>query len=137
MLIQIIAGVFGHNANGRVIPIRPGEVVEVEEAIGRRLVAKKVAVEVELDEEQSAIINNAEKPEDAPVLDPAAAEFPAYNGEMTRPQLEAIGREIGLDPEELKDAKNKAAVIAMLDEAKAEFEAEEDAPVLDPAAAIK
>ena len=54
----------------------------------------------------------------------------------TAAQREGDDAEVGLDPSELKQAKNKAAVIAMLDEAKAEFEAEDEAPDIDPAAAI-
>lgn len=64
-------------------------------------------------------------------------EFPEYNKDMTRQQLEEICEDMGLDMDEVRGAKNKAAVIELLDEAKELFEAEGDAPDLDPAEAIR
>jgi hypothetical protein len=134
MLIQILAGTFGHQTPaGRVVPIRAGEVVQVDENIGARLVAKGVAVEVEMagsvpPELQKELGDDAPENDDAPAI-------PEYNDQMSRAQLEEIGIEMGLEPAELQEAKNKAAVIALLDELKAELE--EEAPGFDPAAAIK
>lgn len=155
MLIQILAGVYGHNVNGRVKAVKAGDPpIEVPEAIGARLVKAGVAAEL-VDEVPEGVEvhggydvrdgkfydddGNEEDPEDEAPEDtePDEAEFPKYNADMTRAELEAIGVEVGLDADELKQAKNKAAVIAMLDEAKAEFEAEDEAPDLDPAAAIQ
>ena len=135
MLIQILAGTFGHQTpEGRVVPIRAGEVVQVDENIGARLVKKGVAVEVEMAGPVPPELKK-ELGEDAPKTDEEAPAIPEYNAEMTRAELEQIGVEMGLDPDELKQAKNKAAVIALLDEVKAEWE--EEAPGFDPAAAIQ
>lgn len=139
MFIQITAGTFGHNVNGRVVAVRAGaDPIEVADAIGQRLVDRGVAVELE-------------KPEGVPITDPGTpgnppggnndapenGEFPEYNAEMTRAELEAIGVKVGLDAQELKEAKNKAAVIALIDEIKADSAADNDAPEFDPAAAIQ
>lgn len=164
MIIQIIAGVFGHVVNGTVKAVKAFDPpIEVREEVGERLVRKGVAVELtnnipegaevkggynidtgefEDDTEPTQTEQPTENPEDDaepaenPEDDAEAVKFPEYNADMTRPQLEEIGRELGLDESELKAAKNKAAVIAMLDEAKAKFEAE-DVPNFDPEAAIK
>ena len=49
MLIRITAGAFGHqNEKGRVQLIRTGEVVQVDDNIGARLIAEKKAEQVEL-----------------------------------------------------------------------------------------
>ena len=144
MFIQILAGVYGHNVNGRVTPVRAGDPpIEVPDAIGARLVKAGVAAELVDEVPEGAVVSGGYDAstgkftdEDGNEEDPEAV-FPAYNADMTRPQLEAIGVEVGLDAGELKEAKNKAAIIAMLDEAKAEFEAEDEAPELDPAAAIQ
>lgn len=157
MRIQILAGTYGHNVNGRVRAVRAGDPpIDVPDTIGARLVKAGVAAElvdevpegvglvdvydentgkfiadvIDVEAEDEAQEDEAQEDDAEPV------EFPAYNAEMTRAELEAIGAEVGLDPSELKQAKNKAAVIAMLDEAKAEFEAEDEAPDIDPAAAI-
>lgn len=155
MRIQILAGTYGHNVNGRVRAVRAGDPpIDVPDTIGARLVKAGVAAELVdevpegaavsggydvttgevIDAEDEAQEDDAE--DEVQEDDAEPVEFPAYNAEMTRAELEAIGAEVGLDPSELKQAKNKAAVIAMLDEAKAEFEAEDEAPDIDPAAAI-
>lgn len=150
MRIQILAGTYGHNVNGRVRAVRAGDPpIDVPDTIGARLVKAGVAAELVDEVPEGAAVSggydvttgevidaDVEAEDEAPEDDAEAVEFPAYNAEMTRAELEAIGAEVGLDPSELKQAKNKAAVIAMLDEAKAEFEAEDEAPDIDPAAAI-
>lgn len=143
MFIRIKAGVFGYQAKpGKVVPIKAGEIVDVDDKIGARLIAKGVAVQVELVDEipEGAEIegDDEEQPDDnlgeAPEEEPGEA-FPEYNAEMTRAELDAIAREMGATPEELAGAKNKAAVIALLDGLKVEFY--EGAPELDAAAAIQ
>lgn len=134
MKIQILAGVYGHNENGHVRPVRPGDApIKVDDAIGARLVKAGVAAEIVEEIPKEATIVDADGNE----LDSESAEFPEYNEDMTRQQLEEICDEMGLDMEEVKKAKNKGAVIELLDEAKAEYEAEGDAPDLDPAEAIQ
>lgn len=151
MRIQILAGTYGHNVNGRVRAVRAGDPpIDVPDTIGARLVKAGVAAELVDEVPEGAavsggydvstgeIIDADDEVEDEALEDDAEpVEFPAYNADMTRAELEAIGAEVGLDPGELKQAKNKAAVIAMLDEAKADFEAEDEAPDFDPAAAIQ
>lgn len=143
MFIKILAGTFGYQPKpGQVVPKKAGDVVEVDDAIGARLITNRVAVEVQLLDEipEGAELEGDDKkePDDnldkAPEKEPDEA-FPEYNAEMTRAELDAIAREMGATEEELAGAKNKAAVIALLDELKAEFE--ESAPALDAAAAIQ
>lgn len=147
MRIQILAGTYGHNVNGRVRAVRAGDPpIDVPDTIGARLVKAGVAAELVDEVPKGAEVSGGydvttgevidEAEDEAPEDDAEPVEFPAYNADMTRPQLEAIGEEVGLDSGELKEAKNKAAIIAMLDEAKAEFDEEGDAPDIDPAAAI-
>lgn len=150
MRIQILAGTYGHNVNGRVRAVHAGDPpIDVPDTIGARLVKAGVAAELVDEVPEGAAVSggydvttgevidaDVEAEDEAQEDDAEPVEFPAYNAEMTRAELEAIGAEVGLDPSELKQAKNKAAVIAMLDEAKAEFEAEDEAPDIDPAAAI-
>lgn len=126
MLIQIVAGTFGHQTpTGRVVSIGTGEVVEVAQGVGQRLIERGCAVEAQLIEPASPEPNES-NPE---------SEAVKYNISMSREQLEKIGGEIyGLDQEDMAAAKNKAELIAMLDEAKAEFE--EAAPDLNAADAI-
>lgn len=150
MRIQILAGTYGHNVNGRVRAVRAGDPpIDVPDTIGARLVKAGVAAELVDEVPEGAAVSggydvttgevidaDVEAEDEAQEDDAEPVEYPAYNAEMTRAELEAIGAEVGLDPSELKQAKNKAAVIAMLDEAKAEFDAEDEAPDIDPAAAI-
>ncbi len=137
MHVIITAGVFGHNANGRIIPIQTGEVVEVDDALGRRLVKQGVAEEVELEiPTKNADVEPDAEPDAEPYEETVEAAIPEYSKDMTRLELEEIGAEMGLHPEDLKNAPNKAALIALLDEAKAEFELDE-LPDLNAAEAIK
>lgn len=131
MLIKILTGVYGHNVNGRVVPMRAGEVVEVDDAIGDRLIACRIATYALSDDEK------ANDDENTPDTNADAAAFPEYNEDMTRKELEAIALEMGADPEEVSDAKNKAALLALLDALRDEFEAEGNAPTIDAAAAIQ
>ena len=126
MLIQIVAGTFGHQTpTGRVVVIGTGEVVEVAQGVGQRLIERGCAVEAQLIKPASPKPNES-NPENEAVK---------YNIGMSREQLVKIGGEFyGLDPEDMAAAKNKAELIAMLDEAKAEFE--EAIPDLNAADAI-
>lgn len=133
MRIQILAGVYGHNENGRVRPVRAGDPpIEVSDAIGARLVKAGVAAEIVEEIPKEATIVDIDGNEIG-----EAFEFPEYNKDMTRQQLEEICEDMGLDMDEVRGAKNKATVIELLDEAKELFEAEGDAPDLDPAEAIR
>lgn len=133
MRIQILAGVYGHNENGRVRPVRAGDPpIEVSDAIGARLVKAGVAAEIVEEIPKEATIVDIDGNEIG-----EAFEFPEYNKDMTRQQLEEICEDMDLDMDEVRGAKNKAAVIELLDEAKELFEAEGDAPDLDPAEAIR
>lgn len=126
MFIQILAGVFGHQTpEGRVVPIAAGEVVEVEDNIGKRLIAAGTAAEAILDlpKELTDKLQSDEQQETA--ADTLLDDVPEYSIETTREKLEEIGREFfGIPSEELAAAKNKAAVVAMLDEASAELDEE-------------
>ena len=128
MLIQIVAGTFGpQTPTGRVVVIGTGGVVEVAQGVGQRLIERGCAVE--------AALAKAEPPLPEPDGSNSESEAVKYNISMSREQLEKIGGEIyGLDQEDMAAAKNKAELIAMLDEAKAEFE--EAAPDLNAADAI-
>ena len=143
MFIRIVAGVFGHrNAKGCVVPIRAGEFCEVDDKVGARLIAKEVAVEAVLVDEIPAGVNVEGADEEPEAEVPGADEepeatFPEFNDDMTRAELDAIALQMGATPEEVSGAKNKAAVIALLEELKADFEAESQAPELDAAAAIQ
>lgn len=121
MRIRIIAGVFGHRDGDRVVPVRAGDdPIEVAETVARRLLACGVAEAVEEPQETG-------KPD---AVDGEA--FPDYDEGMTRAELEAIAERVGITSEELKAAAKKADVIALLDEAKADREAD-DAPTFDVA----
>lgn len=134
MFIKITAGTFGHNINGRVVAVRAGaDPIEVDDAIGARLVSRGVAIELDKPEGVKPATGSAQNDDKAEDADG----FPAYNADMTRAELEAIGVKVGLDAKELKEAKNKAAVIALIDELKADSEADSGAPDFDPAAAIQ
>ena len=133
MFVKIRFGVYGHNVNGRVVPMRAGEVVEVDDAIGDRLIACGIAAYVVTDDEPTPETEDDKNEQDT---DDAAA-FPEYNDDMTRKELEAIALEMGAEPEEVTDARNKAALLAMLDALREEFEAEGHAPMIDAAAAIQ
>lgn len=144
MFVKIVAGVFGHRNGKRVVPIRAGEIVEVEDAVGDRLLSTEVAVYVEpaFDDTADGEMSTADAIEKArneidDEVDGEVADFPEYSAEMTRAELDAIALQVGIDADEISKASNKAAVIALLDEAKEEFEAGGEAPALDAAAAIQ
>lgn len=129
MKIQILAGVYGHNVNGRVHPVRAGDPpIEVEDAIGARLVRHGAAAEIVEDIPDGATIE--------PAADEMEVPFPEYSEDMTRAELEEVALQVGITADELKAAKKKADVIALLDEAREEYE-EDDAPDIDAAAAIR
>ena len=137
MKIQMLAGVYGHNENGRVRAVRPGDPpIDVADAIGARLVKAGVAAEIVEEIPENATLVDAQDNEVDDEIDAHDTDFPEYDEYMTRQELEEIGVEVGIDPDELKKAKNKAEVIKLLDEARAQFE-EDDAPELDPAEAIQ
>lgn len=124
MLIEITAGTFGHQTpTGRVVLINTGEVVEVEESVGKRLISRGYAAEAHLVEESPAL---SETPEN---------ETAKYNINMSREELMEIGEKFyGIDPEDLEHARNKKELLALLDEAKAEYD--EAVPSLNAADAI-
>ena len=124
MLIEITAGTFGHQTpTGRVVLINTGEVVEVEESAGKRLISRGYAAEAHLVEESPAL---SETPEN---------ETAKYNINMSREELMEIGEKFyGIDPEDLEHARNKKELLALLDEAKAEYD--EAVPSLNAADAI-
>lgn len=126
MLIKIVAGVFGHQTpNGRVVLIKTGEVVEVTDNVGKRLIASGCAVEAELAEQHEEDVGEQVN----------ESSTPKYNIYMSRDELEKIGEEFyGIDPEDMANLKNKGELIALLDEAKAEYE--EAVPSLNAADAI-
>lgn len=125
MKIKIIAGVFGHRNGARVEAVRAGDPpIEVENELAQRLIRQGVAEAVEVKEtEQAQAVEDEDEGE----------AFPEYSDKMSRAKLEAIAKEVGIDEDAIKEAENKAALIELLDDAKADFEAESDAPTFDPA----
>lgn len=127
MKIKITAGTFGHRIGERVVAVKAGDPpIEVTDAIGRRLLSCGVAVAVEPE------ANGPTKNVDEGGETAKADEFPEYDESMTRAELESIARSVGIEDEELKAAAKKADVIALLDEAREDFESD-DAPTFDPA----
>lgn len=128
MKIQITAGSYGHRVGDRVHAVKAGDPpIEVTREIGERLLRLGVAVSIE----------EEEKGGDAPVVEDVEAEvsavaFPDYDEKMTRAQLEKIALSVGIDQGDLDAATKKSDVLALLDEARADFDAEE-APSFDPA----
>lgn len=135
MLVLITNGNFGaKNSKGFVNVVRPGEVVEVADATGRRLIRLGMAQEAFLDmpaEAEESMETAEPKSEAVTEIDENGLE---YSPDMTRNELERVGEELGIDPEELKKARNKAALIELLDEYTAECE--EEMPSFDAAAAV-
>lgn len=130
MKIKILAGIFGHRENGRVKAVKAGDPpINVDEAIAERLIKAGVA---ELVDEPQKIADqtDVETESETETVD----EFPEYDAKMTRAQLNRIAEQVGIDPDEIKDAETKADIIALLDEAKADYEAGAEAPSFDPAA---
>lgn len=130
MKIKIIAGVFGHREGKRVIPVRAGDpAIDVENEIAQRLLGLGVAERVEAEEPEAETKTQGETDGDEGV-----EAFPEYNSEMTRAELNEIAEQVGIDEDAIKEAKTKADLIALLDEAKEDYEAGADAPTFDPAA---
>lgn len=124
MKIKIIAGVFGHRNGKRVEAVRAGDPpIEVEDELAQRLIRQGVAEAVEVKATEQAQAEDEDEGE----------AFPDYSDKMSRAKLEAIAKEVGIDEDAIKEAENKAALIELLDDAKADFEAESDAPTFDPA----
>lgn len=129
MKIRIVAGTFGHVEGGRVHAVRAGDPpIEVDEVIAARLLAAGVAEAVDEAPKQA-------EPVQIEAEDEGEGEdaFPEYSMQMKRAELEAVARSVGFDQDEVKAAETKADLVAMLDEAKAEYEADGDAPSFDPA----
>lgn len=124
MLIKIIAGVFGHRVDTRVVPVKAGDdPIEVADAIAERLIKKGVA-ELVVDEPKAEQETDNDEGEG---LEP----FPAYNENMTREELNKIAESVGIEAEVIEATKTKGDLIGLLDEVKAEYEADE-APSFDP-----
>lgn len=124
MKIKIIAGVFGHRNGKRVEAVRAGDPpIEVEDELAKRLIAQGVAEAVEAEKAE---------PTQAVEDEDEGEEFPEYSEKMSRAKLEEIAKEVGIDDEEIKGAETKADLIELLDDAKADFEADA-APTFDPA----
>lgn len=126
MLIRITAGAFGHqNEKGRVQLIRTGEVAQVDDNIGARLIAEKKAEQVELIDPPEELKKELQGNEYT---------SPEYSVNMTRDKLEEIAQKFyNIDAEDLAAAKSKAEIVAMIDEAKNDVEG---APDLNAADAI-
>ena len=124
MKIKIIAGVFGHRNGKRVEAVRAGDPpIEVEDELAQRLIRQGVAEAVEVKATEQAQAEDEDEGE----------AFPEYSDKMSRAKLEAIAKEVGINEDAIKEAENKAALIELLDDAKADFEAEGEAPTFDPA----
>lgn len=129
MKIQITAGTYGHRVGDRVNAVRAGDPpIEVTSEIGERLLHLGVAVAIEEEEKSGAAASDVENVE----AEASAEVFPDYDEKMTRAQLEKIALSVGIDQGDLDAATKKSDVLVLLDEARADFEAEE-APSFDPA----
>lgn len=134
MKIKIIAGVFGHREGKRVIPVRAGDpAIDVENEIAQRLLGLGVAERVENEEPEAEAETQAETDGDE---GEGVEDFPEYSAEMTRDELNEIAEQVGIDDDAIKEAKTKADLIALLDEAKEDYEAGAEAPTFDPAAGM-
>lgn len=130
MKVQITRGTFGHRVGERVVPIRKeNDPIVVDDEIGNRLIAQGVAVKVEDPSEPESVA--AVERVDGEV-DEAEA-FPEFDATMTRATLEEIALSVGIEQSELDAAAKKGDVIALLETARAEYEAGADAPTFDPA----
>lgn len=124
MLIKIIAGTFGHREGSRVVPVTAANgPIDVEDRIAARLLSIGVAEAVERASEAQADAGQQD--------DGEGVTFPEFDSSMTRAQLEEIALSVGIEKEELAKAGKKADVIALLEEARDEFESA-DAPTFDP-----
>lgn len=132
-MIKIINGVYGRKVGNRVVPVTAKDgPIELTPEQEERLVKKGVAVYVDTKKEV-APIDPPEDPEDIELdeeeTDEESVELPAYNEDMTRDQLNEIAIEYGI--EEPQKARNKAELIAWIDEVAAE-----EPPTFDAADAV-
>lgn len=124
MLIKIIAGTFGHRVGSRVVPVTASDgPIEVEDRVADRLLSIGVAEAVE----GASEVQEGAEPQD----DGEGVTFPDFDATMTRAQLEELALSVGIDEDDLAKAGKKADVIALLEEAREEFEAAA-APTFDP-----
>ena len=111
-MIKIINGVYGRRVGGRIIPMTandgPFELTPEQE---ERLVKKGVAAYVDKPKVTTESVKEGNPPA-------GEDDLPDYNEEMTREQLNKIAAAYGI--KEPQKAKNKAELIALIDEAKAE-----------------
>lgn len=133
-MIKIINGVYGRKVGNRVVPVTAKDgPIELTPEQEERLVKKGVAVYVDKPKKEAAPIDPPEDPEDIELeeeeTDEESVELPAYNEDMTRDQLNEIAIEYGV--EEPQKARNKAELIAWIDEAAAE-----EPPTFDAADAV-
>ena len=63
-------------------------------------------------------------------------EFPAFDESMTRKELEGVALGVGISREAIKDAKKKAELVALIQEAYEEYQLAGDMPTFDPAEAM-
>ena len=125
MLIKIVAGTFGHiNEKGFVEAIKPGhkKPIDVKEGVAKRLILAKMAVAVEAPK--------APATDKAPVAAAANTEqalaLPEYSETNTVTQLKEIAADMGIAEDEIKGAKDKAALLELMDSFKAAIEADDD-----------
>ena len=132
MKIKIIAGVFGHREGKRVIPVRAGDpAIDVDDEIAQRLLSLGVAERVDAEEPKAEAETQGETDGDE---GEGVEAFPEYNDGMTRAELNEIAEQVGIDEDAIKEAKTKAELIELLDEAREDYEAGADAPTFDPEA---
>ncbi len=115
-MIQIIAGTFGYNNGRKVIPITSADgPIELDPVLEARLVAKKVAVYVTPDAEETKAETD---------------ELPTYNPDMKLADLQAAAAAYGVNASAMR---RKADVIAAIEAAqdKAAEEPDEE-PDEDP-----
>jgi len=106
-MIKIIKGTFGYFDGKKVTPITSADgPIEVDAALEKKLVDKKVAVYVTKQAEQAA-------------QSPEGDGLPAYNKDMKLAELQEIAKAYGVDASKMKA---KAEVIAAIDAAKADAE---------------
>lgn len=134
-MIKIVNGVYGRKVGNRVVPVTAKDgPIELTPEQEERLVKKGVAVYVDKPKKPVAPIDPPEDPkgiDSEEETDGESAELPAYNEDMTRDQLNEIAKEYGI--EEPQKAKNKAELIAWIDEAAAD---DEEPPTFNAADAV-
>lgn len=114
-MIQIIAGTFGYYNGRKVVPITNADgPIQLDEALEKRLVDKKVAVYVT--EKPAEPKKEAEQP-------PEGSELPAYDISMKLKELQEIAEAYGVDASGIRA---KAEVIAAIEAAQADDEDPEE-----------